>query len=217
MHLSRLTLNARTLQVQSDLRNPYDLHRTLTFAWADEGEPLPAGERMLWRLDAEQPPTLLVQSTTAPEWGRLMARHPGYLDTFRVTSIDPARLDALSQPEGRYRFRLRANPAVTKREDEAGEARTQKPKRYGLYSADAQAEWLVRLAARSGFVAERFEITHSERFRARKGKALVTLAAATFEGELRVTDTGKLRAALQNGLGHGRAFGMGLLSLAPLG
>jgi len=216
MHLSRLTLNPKKLQVQSDLRNPYDLHRTLTFGWADEGQDLPHGERVLWRLDTEQPPTLLVQSVTAPDWGRLMSRHPGYLDTFKVTALDPARLDALSQPEGRYRFRLRANPTVTKREDQEGEARTRKPKRYGLYSADAQAQWLVGLGARSGFVAERFEIVSSERFRARKGKTLVTLASATFEGELRVTDAPQLRAALQHGLGHGRAFGMGLLSLAPL-
>lgn len=215
--LSRLTLNAKHRQVQSDLRNPYDLHRTLCFGWAEEGEKLPEGERVLWRLDAEQPPTVLVQSVTAPAWERVMHRHAGYLDTFQVTVLDPARLTALSRPEGRYRFRLRANPTVTKREDQDGEARTKKPKRYGLYSADAQAQWLIGVAARSGFVAERFEITHSERFRARKGKAMVTLAAATFEGELRVTDAGRVRTALQDGVGHGRAFGMGLLSLAPLG
>lgn len=217
MHLSRLTLDPKNRQVQSDLRNPYDLHRTLMFGWADQGEDLPNGERVLWRLDSEQPPTLLVQSVTAPDWGRLMSRHPGYLDTFRVTVLDPARLNSLTRPEGRYRFRLRANPTVTKREDKAGEARAQKPKRYGLYSADAQAQWLVNVAARSGFVAERFEIVSSERFRARKGKAVVTLASATFEGELRVTDAGQVRALLQHGVGHGRAFGMGLLSLAPLG
>ena len=75
---------------------------------------------------------------------------------------------------------------------------------------------MVKVAARIGFVAERFEITHSERFRARKAKAVVTLASATFEGELRVTDAGQVRSALQQGLGHGRAFGLGLLSLAPV-
>ena len=41
MHLSRLTLDPKNRQVQSDLRNPYDLHRTLTFGWADQGEDLP--------------------------------------------------------------------------------------------------------------------------------------------------------------------------------
>ena len=34
MHLSRLILDPRNRQVQSDLRNPYDLHRTMTFGWA---------------------------------------------------------------------------------------------------------------------------------------------------------------------------------------
>jgi CRISPR system Cascade subunit CasE len=215
--LSRLTLNPRHRQAQSDLRNPYDLHRTLTFAWADEGEPLPQTERVLWRLDTEQPPTLLVQSVGAPDWGRLMARHPGYLETFKVTELGAARLDAVSRPEGRYRFRLRANPTVTKRPEGDGPAREQKPKRYGLYSAEAQAQWLVAQGERCGFLPERFEITYSERFRARKGNGHVILSAATFEGELRVMDSARLQAALRDGLGHAKAFGLGLLSLAPLG
>lgn len=216
MYLSRLTLNPRSRQVQSDLRNPYDLHRTLTFAWVGEGEKLPASERVLWRLDSERPPVLLVQSAAAPDWGRLLARHPSYLETVQTTMLDGARLDALTRPGGRYRFRLRANPSVSKSVDAPDSARKHKPKRYGLYSADAQAGWLLGVAGRGGFVAERFEITHSERFRARKGGTSVTLASATFEGELRVTDAGLLRDALQRGLGHGRAFGLGLLSLAPL-
>lgn len=217
MHLSRVTLNPRNVQVQSDLRNPYDMHRTLTFAWADEGETMPEAERVLWRLDSDTPPVLLVQSLTTPDWGRLMARHPGYIDTFRSTLLGPGRIEALSQVGGAYRFRLRANPTVTKRADQEGNARDQKPKRYGLYGADAQAEWLARQGRRCGFLAERFEITQSERLRARKGKAQVVLSVATFEGELRVTDVDQLRTALQSGLGHGRAFGLGLLSLAPLG
>ena len=215
MYLSRLTLQPDSKQVRSDLRNPYDLHRTLTFAWVGEGDKLPEGERVLWRLDNEQPPIVLVQSILAPDWERLLARHPGYL-TFQTTQLGGARLDALTRPGARARFRLRANPTVTKRAEEGGEARAQKPKRYGLYSADAQAQWLIGVAGRSGFVAERFEITHSERFTARKGGASVTLASATFEGELRVTDTELLQKAVQQGLGHGRAFGLGLLSLAPL-
>ena len=216
MHLSRLTLNARHRQAQSDLRNPYDLHRSLCFAWADEGEALPEGERPLWRLDGEHPPVVLVQSRCAPDWGRLTERHPGYLDTFRVTAFDEARLGALSLSDTSYRFRLRANPTVTKRAEREGGARDQKPKRYGLYSADAQAGWLIAQGQRGGFTPERFEITHGERLHARKGGARVTLSAATFEGVLRVTDPQRLRSALQGGIGHGRAFGFGLLSLAPL-
>ncbi|WP_102127955.1 type I-E CRISPR-associated protein Cas6/Cse3/CasE [Deinococcus planocerae] len=215
MYLSQLVLNGRSRQVQADLRNPYDLHRTLTFAFAPEGEGLPDGERPLWRLDGERPPTLIVQSRHAPDWGQVLARHPGYLETFRTTLLDDAKLNALSRTDVPYRFRLRANPAVTKRAEREGDARTQKPKRYGLYGAREQAGWLVAQGERHGFVPERFEITQAERFRARKGGARVTLSAATFEGELLVRDPGRFRAALRDGLGHGKALGLGLLSLAP--
>lgn len=215
MHLSRLILSARSRQVQGDLRNPYDLHRTLTFAFAVEGENLPPGERVLWRQDGERPPVLMVQSRAAPDWGALLARHPGYLDTFEVTKLDGERLSLLTREGGTYRFRLRANPTITKRAQREGSARNQKPKRYGLYSADAQAQWLVSQGERCGFTPERFEITHSERFRAKKGGGKVILSAATFEGELRVADPARLRAAICEGIGHGKALGLGLLSLAP--
>lgn len=43
----------------------------------------------------------------------------------------------------------------------------------------------------------------------------LTLATALFEGELRVTDTGAFREGLARGVGPGKAFGCGLLSLAP--
>lgn len=217
MFLSRLILNTHSRQVQSDLRNPYDLHRTLTFAWAGEGEPLPEGVRLLWRLDGEQSPTLLVQSQTVPNWEGLSRRHPAYLNASQVSVLDETKLNALSRPEGLYHFRLRANPTVTKRAEREGSARDQKPKRFGLYSADAQAQWLAAQGERSGFWPKRFEITHSERLRARKGGSSVTLSVATFEGVLRVTGPDRFRAVLTDGLGHGKAFGLGLLSLAPLG
>lgn len=216
MHLSRVILNARHRQVQTDLRNPYDLHRTLTFAFAAEGENLSPAERLLWRLDGERPPKLLVQSHASPDWSRILAQHPGYLDTFQVTAFNHERLTALTRPGEIYRFRLRANPTITKQMPAEGKPRGHKPKRYGLYSAGAQAEWLLAQGQRCGFVPERFEITHSERLRARKGGGQVTLSAATFEGELRVTDPAALRSALQGGLGHAKALGLGLLSLAPV-
>lgn len=44
----------------------------------------------------------------------------------------------------------------------------------------------------------------------------LTLATALFEGELRVTDAGAFRNGLAGGIGPGKAFGCGLLSLAPV-
>jgi CRISPR system Cascade subunit CasE len=45
--------------------------------------------------------------------------------------------------------------------------------------------------------------------------APVTLVTATFEGRLEVTDPAALRRALTQGIGRARAYGCGLLTLAP--
>lgn len=42
----------------------------------------------------------------------------------------------------------------------------------------------------------------------------LTFATALFEGELRITDAGAFRSAFAGGIGPGKAFGCGLLSLA---
>ncbi|MER6300958.1 type I-E CRISPR-associated protein Cas6/Cse3/CasE [Kitasatospora sp. NPDC001539] len=47
-------------------------------------------------------------------------------------------------------------------------------------------------------------------------RAPVTLTTATFEGHLRITDPGLLQAALLGGIGPSKAYGCGLLTLAPL-
>ncbi|MGW1174704.1 type I-E CRISPR-associated protein Cas6/Cse3/CasE [Kitasatospora sp. NPDC002543] len=44
----------------------------------------------------------------------------------------------------------------------------------------------------------------------------VTLTTATFEGRLRISDPGLLQAALLGGIGPSKAYGCGLLTLAPL-
>ncbi|MDR2975154.1 MAG: type I-E CRISPR-associated protein Cas6/Cse3/CasE [Propionibacteriaceae bacterium] len=44
----------------------------------------------------------------------------------------------------------------------------------------------------------------------------ITLVTARFDGVLRITDVAKLRHALTHGIGHAKAFGCGLLTLASL-
>ena len=54
------------------------------------------------------------------------------------------------------------------------------------------------------------------RFSKKKNGATITLATATFDGRLRVTDPEALRRTLLAGLGPSKAYGCGLLTLAPL-
>jgi CRISPR system Cascade subunit CasE len=51
--------------------------------------------------------------------------------------------------------------------------------------------------------------------RFRRGQQTVTLRVATFDGRFRVVDPTALRAALVNGIGRAKAYGCGLMTLAP--
>ncbi|MER6010195.1 type I-E CRISPR-associated protein Cas6/Cse3/CasE [Streptomyces bluensis] len=55
------------------------------------------------------------------------------------------------------------------------------------------------------------------RFRKHKGGREVVLSTATYQGRLRVTDVDAMRNALLGGIGPSKAYGQGLLTLAPLG
>lgn len=199
MYLSQLTLDPGHRQARRDLANRYELHRTLCRAFDAPQEAHP-----LWRLELLRPdeaPRLLVQSRAAPDWGRLADQYPGYLADHRAKPLD--LLDTLAVGQ-RLRFRLEANPTVTR-----------DGKRHGLWREAEQLAWLDRQAARGGFVADAVVVTREERLALRKpGQPRpIVLHAVTFEGRLTVADPAPLAAALDGGLGHGKALGLGLLSL----
>lgn len=125
---------------------------------------------------------------------------------------------------------------------EAPDACQQRPdgrrigKRVELRREEERIQWLQRQGERSGFqlltarlepglgqatgrdiAAARADPSPTLLGRQRNGSIdrRLTLATALFEGELRVTDAQALRAAIENGIGPGKAFGCGLLSIAP--
>ena len=64
MYLSRLILNPRSRQVQKELADPYQLHRTIMAAFPDV---LPPDERVLFRVDlADGLPVLLCNHSIRP-------------------------------------------------------------------------------------------------------------------------------------------------------
>lgn len=206
MYLSRLILNSRSRAVQRDLARPGDMHKTVLRAFPDD---LAAGsERVLYRLD-QQPQTqqlcLLVQSQGMPDWRKL---DPGYLLAGIADNPATKAVDLSLQPGQRLAFRLRANP--TKRLS-AGTGN--KGKRIGLYEVAEQVAWLQRKAADHGFAIytalptqpQRVNDTHHE----------LKFFSVQFDGILQVTDPAAFLTAIQAGIGSGKAFGFGLLSVAP--
>lgn len=205
MYLSRLQLDPRCKQARTDLASPYQLHATLCHAFAEPNQTPP---RFLWRAEEGKIPTVLVQSVETPNWEKLTQRFPGYFA--QRPESKPIPLEHL-QPGQVLRFRLRANPTVTRKDPHNPDKR----KRHGLKSVEEQLEWLHRQGAKGGFDLLGAMVVQSERVRmfkhTRDGE--IVLWAVLYEGYLRVSDLEAFRRTLASGLGHAKALGFGLLSI----
>jgi CRISPR system Cascade subunit CasE len=222
MLLSRIHLNPRCREARRDLADPYQLHSTLCRAFSPPYIKCPAGEFM-WRIEPEEGlaglPRILVQSRLVPRWEEIGVSN-------WLAMADPAidlrtrmNLDAL-QTGQRFRFRLRANPSITRR-----------GKRLGLLTIEEQVGWLERKGELHGFALPAVESPGSPaaprkrlnvwisqprmlQGRSRSGNT-IRVFSALYDGVLEITAPGRFREALEHGIGHGKAMGLGLLSIAP--
>lgn len=233
MYLSRLVLDPRSREAGRDLGDLHQMHRTVMSAF----RPLKAqggarsGLAVLHRLDIDQRGSnmaLLVQSGEEPDWSCLPEGYLSNLDSEERNPATKSISDVLvTLRKGQVlRFRLRANPTrkIDTKSGPAGQRRN--GRRVDLRTEPQQIEWLSRRADRAGFRlvpvypgsnAPAVRVGASEKLRGRTRNRLVTLAGVLFDGLLEVTDPDKFRLAIREGIGPGKAFGCGLLSLAPRG
>jgi CRISPR system Cascade subunit CasE len=206
MYLSRLRLNPADPNARRDLADAYEMHRTLARVYAPDADHPPA--RFLWRQErnaAGWPEgTVLIQAAQPGRWNVLEESLPGYLQTIEADkAVD---LAALVQAGRRYRFRLQANPTVTR-----------EGKRHGLMKEEEQLDWLGRQGQRHGFEVIAAVRGASERLSARQKGHRITVHSVLFDGLLQASgDAEALRSALTQGLGHAKSLGLGLFSLAPV-
>lgn len=216
MYLSRLILNPQHRQVQRELANPYERHRTIMRAFPVE---LPEDERVLHRLEIDPNTgavTLLVQSVHAPDW-QFLADKPGLLQ-FRP-AIKP--YDPRPRSGQVLRFRLHANPTVKLKRDGRKNGN-----RVPLKDEPRQMEWLQRKAEQHGFripsaghnaPAVRVAKIGNQRGQSRHDGAShsVQIFVVQFDGILQVIEDNRFLQVLRDGIGPAKAFGCGLLSIAP--
>jgi CRISPR system Cascade subunit CasE len=201
------------------------------FPASDPDEPARALHGVLYRVEEDHRRgslILLVQSRTKPDWSRL---EPGYL---LDTGGDPENPACKRIQESYERlaagsvlvFRLRANPTRKIDTRSGPDGRRRNGRRVELVTEDAQREWLQRKAGQAGFrllsvrakpevpnVRSRNETKCIGHRRGENG-AHLTFGSVLFEGLLEVTDGERFRGALEAGIGPGKAFGFGLLSVA---
>ncbi len=210
MYLSQIILNDRDRKVHHDLSNIHNLHRSIMQAFPDEKrEQARADWQVLFRLEPDSN-ILLVQSELEPDWNKLP---PSY---FHQQQDKPGYHTKPFQPEPSQfpvdrslRFRLKANPS--KRDKETR-------KTVGLYSQSDQEAWFGRQAVQHGFSVEGLDIIPAANLWGAKaaGKPPIKIHTALFQGVLKVQDPALLVTAIQQGIGRGRSYGCGLLSLSKL-
>lgn len=186
--ITRITMNPASPTVRHVLASTQRIHAVV--AAITDGSTRP-----LWRLDGDR---LTIVSDTF-DTDRALAR----LDHPAITGGDYTGLNHLDG-HGRYRFIIEANPVST---HDGHSTPLREPGR--------QIDWLRHRLARNGATADSVSILTDRVDRFRHGQHTVTLHRTRFVGILTVTDMDRLRMALRLGVGKGRAYGCGLLLLAP--
>lgn len=199
MVLSKVVLNLSSRYARRDLADPWEMHRTL-MRLVDNGASKP-----LWRLERrriEAPPELFLQTESEPEWSALKELDDSY---FVHASSRPNRLLENIRTGDVLNFRVRANPTV-KREG----------KRHGLVRYEEQVEWMERQLAKHGCKPLQVLPNESRRevMKRRKGSRPIVLVGVTFDGAIGVEEAAGVRRLVEAGVGHGRALGFGLVTLA---
>jgi CRISPR system Cascade subunit CasE len=256
-YLSRIRINPLRSQSRELLASPGALHRWVAYAIPGS----PDEERVLWRLDSDNPhrPQLFALTRSRPDWTHLVdeAGWPASDGEHAVVRPYQPLLDQIAV--GReFAFRLTANPVqntvtpvkptpaqATRLAATLEEGRHRRGFRLAHRTAAAQLDWFLSRTERWGFdvpssrtddpapglapglpgdtdrpagPAREVRIVQRRRhtFEKRPGGPRVTFHSATFEGRLRITDTAAFSDRLLDGIGPSKAYGCGLLTLAPL-
>ncbi len=216
MYLTRMHLNRRLRTAQRLLASPQRIHAAVESCFPP-GAIGSAGGRTLWRIDSTpHGEALLIASPNPPDMRHLREQAGWQTDGGSTTRSYTPLLESLTEGQ-RWRFRLTANPVHAIRK---GTWEDTKP--CAINGAKRQEEWLLKRSTAMGFTfpdgpdeSHQLAVTgqHAHQFTRENRK--VTIATATYEGILTITNPDLLRAAMTTGIGRAKAYGCGLLTLAP--
>lgn len=194
MFLTRMALDVRREETASLLRQPGEMRRQLAEILTIDQE------RMLWRLDQLGSRTWLVMlSRQRPSLLDLHERigYPGVFPSWETFPIDDILEDVHTGTD--WFFELTASPtSLVDAKDDA------------LLSRDYLTDWLRSQGEACGFRLDNVNMAVG-RWSALESQFMLM---AAFTGHLTVTDEEKMLQAITQGLGSGREFDAGLLTIA---
>ncbi|WFE20500.1 type I-E CRISPR-associated protein Cas6/Cse3/CasE [Solwaraspora sp. WMMD937] len=221
MYLTRFRFNKARRDSRRLLGSPQVMHAAVMSGFADDADHTRDGRRTLWRLDTTgNQPVLYIVSPGRPDLTHLVeqAGWPTIGERWQTRPYG-GFLDQLATGQ-QWAFRLTANPVRDGRPKDP----TADTKRYGHVTVEQQTQWLVKRAEPNGFEILRGTdddlnlILHNQTtqsFGRRGGDRPVVIRTVTYDGVLAVRDPQALRRVLTAGIGHAKAYGCGLMTLAP--
>jgi CRISPR system Cascade subunit CasE len=162
--------------------------------------------------------SLLVQSAFKPVWNFA----DDVLSEEDFSQKEIGHIYSILPNETELMFRIRANPTKcvsAKNTDFAKFA----GKRVELRTSEDQIEWLKRKSGQHGFrltavkvnsEVENVATTQNGKVFGNHKQGKLTFNSVIFDGNLQITDADNFREALIHGIGQGKAYGFGLLSIA---
>lgn len=207
LHLTQILVSYDRAVQKLNIRDTYDWHQRV---WQAFGGRDGALRDFLIRVDRkEEAYRVLILSRSVPakpDWCPT--------DCFGTKEI----------PDGffahpRYRFSLLANPTKKLRVANADGSRKKNGRRVPLTKREELVAWLQRKAESGGFRINADSlrvIPRGREFFHKDGRSNGTHTAVEFQGELIVTNPAPFRATAAAGIGSAKAFGFGLLVLAPI-
>lgn len=229
--LTRVSINPARRNGRKLLTNPQAMHAAVRASFPPDISEEDA--RVLWRVDQQNHESVLYIVGPEKPTGALIVEQAGW-DSRPAQSADYDRFLASLMKGQRWHFELVGNPTYAEPNGKRGKIKAHVSVRH-------QLDWLYKQADRAGFaLAPRIDDECSDEERARwdigdapmvmerwtdsfnRGKEprssrnQVRIAKARFSGTLEITDAEALRYALTHGIGRARAYGCGLLTLAPV-
>ncbi|MGW6950962.1 type I-E CRISPR-associated protein Cas6/Cse3/CasE [Streptomyces xanthophaeus] len=206
--LARIRLNPQSRAVARDLRDATQMHRTLMRLVPDGlGDSPRLRSGLLYRVETTpEATTVLLQATTDLDEHGLPAAY-GHV---QIKDLSP--MFAALRPGLAVRYRITLNPCRRERLPLA-----QKSKRgriIPLAGADAD-QWWARRATDAGLQLNTVLPTPAAPARRPDSAASLRHSLIRYDGTATVTDPDALANALLGGIGRGKPYGAGLLTLAP--
>ena len=210
MYLTRMYLDPAKRSTMRALAEPKLFHGAIERSFPGERE------RNLWRIDSlNGAQYLMIVSKVQPNLAAAAEQFGDPQAPVPWETRDYTPLLNRIEAGTRWHFRLTANPT---KHAPGNAAAGQRGKVMPHMTAEHQQRWLMDKASQHGFALQEGEFlaVQEQWYQFRKlqeGGRPVSLLGVTFEGLLTVTDAALFRRALTEGIGRGKAYGMGMLTV----